>query len=422
MKDKITKLINVYKKNGLSGLIKKSTKYIKATYIDKYNLFTLLKKKKYTCIIKKILEENKYDRIILWRSNFGYNVPLYQRPQHIANNLSKMNSLVFYEVTTMTDNILTLKEAQNNLYLFNFNNKVLNKILMSLLRNIEKPKYIEIYSTNWSLTLNELITYEKNNFKIIYEYIDHLSPELSGTSSLPKNISDKYNYMLKNKNIFVVVTADKLMTDIINKRGKTNLVLSTNGVDYNFFKEFDNYKLEESYMNIINNGKINICYYGALAKWFDYELIKKIAKTNKYNVILIGIKYDESFDENISNEKNIYFLGPKDYKVLKYYARTCDILTIPFIINDITSSTSPLKIFEYMALNKPIVTTNMYECKKYSSVLIGENHEDFIKKLETAYKLKNDKQYLELLNKEALNNDWSMKAKKIIDMIKDSEK
>ena len=169
MKDKITKLINVYKKNGLSGLIKKSTKYIKATYIDKYNLFTLLKKKKYTCIIKKILEENKYDRIILWRSNFGYNVPLYQRPQHIANNLSKMNSLVFYEVTTMTDNILTLKETQNNLYLFNFNNKVLNKILMSLLRNIEKPKYIEIYSTNWSLTLNELITYEKNNFKIIYE-------------------------------------------------------------------------------------------------------------------------------------------------------------------------------------------------------------------------------------------------------------
>lgn len=45
------------------------------------------------------------------------------------------------------------------------------------------------------------------------------------------------------------------MTDIINKRGKTNLVLATNGVDYNFFKEFDNYKLEESYMNIINNGK-----------------------------------------------------------------------------------------------------------------------------------------------------------------------
>ena len=64
----------------------------------------------------------------------------------------------------------------------------------------------------------------------------------------------------------------------------------------------------------------------------------------------------------------------------------------------------------------------MYECKKYSSVLIGKNHEDFIKKLETAYKLKNDKQYLELLNKEALNNDWSMKAKKIIDMIKVSEK
>ena len=50
------------------------------------------------------------------------------------------------------------------------------------------------------------------------------------------------------------------------------------------------------------NGKINICYYGALAKWFDYDLIKKIAKTQKYNIILFGIKYDESFDKNINGE------------------------------------------------------------------------------------------------------------------------
>lgn len=78
----------MFTKKWIIRINKKSTKYIKATYIDKYNLFTLLKRKIYLHH-KKILEENKYDRIILWRSNFGYNVPLYQRPQHIANNLSK---------------------------------------------------------------------------------------------------------------------------------------------------------------------------------------------------------------------------------------------------------------------------------------------------------------------------------------------
>ena len=162
-------------------------------------------------------------------------------------------------------------------------------------------------------------------------------------------------------------------------------------------------------------------YYGALAKWFDYKLIKEIAKTNKYNIVLFGIKYDESFDENLNNEENIYFMGPRDYKVLKYYAKKADVLTIPFLINNITKATSPVKIFEYMALNKPIVTTDLNECRKYKSVLIAKNHKDFIKKLNEAIKLKKDRKYLALLEKEAKENDWSYKAKAIVDLIKKDE-
>ena len=74
-----------------------------------------------------------------------------------------------------------------------------------------------------------------------------------------------------------------------------------------------------------------------------------------------------------------------------------------------------------MALKKPIVTTDMPECRQYKSVLIGNNHEDFINKLENAYKLKDDKKYLALLDKEAKENDWSKKALAIINLIKKDE-
>ena len=163
-------------------------------------------------------------------------------------------------------------------------------------------------------------------------------------------------------------------------------------------------------------------YYGALAKWFDYDLVKKMAKTDKYSIVLFGIKYDESFDKNLINEKNVYFMGSRDYKVLKNYAKYADVLTIPFVINNITLATSPVKIFEYMALHKPIVTTDMPECRKYKSVLIGHNHEEFIKKIDEALKKEKDKKYIELLDKEARENDWSTKAKVIIDLIKKDEK
>ncbi len=423
MKEKISKLINVYKKYGFIGFCKKLRAYIIANYLDKISFKVLFHKSKYRQIIRDILKENKYDRIILWRSSFGYNVPLFQRPQHIANNLSKNKCLVFYEVTTMTDKIKTIKKHQDNLYLINFNNIALNKILMEELAKITKPKYIQLYCTDWKLSIENIENYLKNGYKFIYEYIDDLSPELSGTKEIPKNITDKYEYVMNHDEIYVIVSAKALEEDVIKRRGKKNLAFSSNGVDYNFFKSYDNgYEYEPEFKNILEQNKPIIMYYGALAKWFDYDIIKKIAKTNKYSIVLFGIKYDGSYDENINNEKNIYFMGPRDYKILKNYAKHADVLTIPFLINNITKATSPVKIFEYMALHKPIVTTDLNECRQYKSVLIGHNHNEFIKKIEETLKLKKDKKYIETLDKEAKENDWSKKAQVIIDLIKKDEK
>ena len=422
MKEKISKLRNVYKKYGFKIFCKKLRAYIIANYLDKISFKVFLNQNKYKKIFNEILDNNKYDRVIIWRSSFGYNVPLFQRPQHIANNLAKNKCLGLYEVTTMTYNIKTIEKLTDNIYLTNFNNIALNKIIMNELKKRNISKYVQLYSTDWKLTVENIEDYINNGFKFIYEYIDDISPELAGTKDIPKNITDKYEYAMSNKNVYVVVTAELLKQDVIKHRGEDNLIFSTNGVDSNFFKTYDkDYEFESEFLDIINNGKINLCYYGALAKWFDYDLVKAIAKTNKYNVILFGIKYDESYDENISDEENIYFMGPRDYKVLKNYAKKMHILTIPFKINSITRATSPVKVFEYMALEKPIVTTDMNECRKYDSILIGKNHKDFIKKLEEASKKINDKEYIKILRKEAKENDWSNKAKLIIDKIKEDE-
>ena len=75
-----------------------------------------------------------------------------------------------------------------------------------------------------------------------------------------------------------------------------------------------------------------------------------------------------------------------------------------------------------MALHKPIVTTDMPECRKYKSVLIGHNHDEFIAKVDEALKLAKDKKYIELLDKEAKENDWSMKAESILKLIRKHEK
>lgn len=426
MKEKVNKLINVIKKDGIIKASKKTIKYLNTNYLNKLNLISKIdfkrNKENYIQELDAIFKQ-KYDRVVVWRGNFGWNVPLYQRPQHMAKHMSNNKTLILYEVTKFTDKVKTIKKVNNNLYLVNFNNIDYSKLVFSKLNNIKKPKYLQIYSTEWQMSLETMKSYIKNGFKVIYEYIDELTADIAGTNSLPKNITDKFNYAIKDtKNVYIVATADKLYNDIIDKRGATKLIFCTNGVDYEFLKHFDKYQLEDEYLKIINNGKINVGYYGALAKWFDYELIRKISKTNKYNIILFGVKYDDSFDKShIAEEENVYYMGVKQYEVLKYYAKELDILTIPFLINDITKSTSPLKLFEYMALNKPIVTTDMNECRKYKSVMIGKTHKAFLKTLEIAQENKNDKRYIKLLDKEAKENSWNSKAKLITDYLKDEE-
>lgn len=428
MKEKIEKILSIIKKDGPINAIRKIIKYVNSNYLFKYNIILLIQsklgKKKYEKIIDVALSQD-FDRIIIWRSTFGWNVPLFQRPQHISVNLAKQKCLVFYEVTTMTDSIKTIDKIKNNLFLVNFNNKVIKKLLFDKLNDVNKTKYIQIYSTDCNMTLDELKQYINNGYKVIYEYIDDLSPELIGTKELPKNLIDKYNYAMNNtKDIFVVVTADELKKDVVQKRGREKLIFACNGVDYDFFKQIDDtFEFNEQYRKILSLNQPIIGYYGALASWFDYELVKYIAKERpNYQIVLIGIKYDDSFEKaELNSYSNIHFIGSIDYKILKNYAYQFNVCMIPFIINDITKATSPLKLFEYMALGKPIITTPMKECIKYESVFIASDYDEFIKIIDELINVEN-KNYYKILDYEARQNSWKEKAKIIVNYISGYEK
>lgn len=427
MKDKLDKIESLIKKYGIINTIKKISSYILSKMINIFYSLNFIKNKNVSRKLDKIIKNGDYERIIIWRSNFGWNVPLFQRPQHISLNLSKQKCLVFYEVTHFTDKIKDIKEVNSNLILVNFENKSLQRLLSKKLEQITKPKYIQIYSTDWNMNVVELKEYIKNGYKVIYEYIDEINPILSGTKEIPVNIKEKYEYMLQDKEtVFVVVTADKLKEDIEQERGLEKLVFACNGVDYEHYQNIDKvFEFDKEFKEILNQKKPIIGYYGAFASWFDYEMVKNLAvKRPEYNIVLIGTKYDDTLEKSkIQEIENIHFLGTREYKVLKNYADKFDVCTVPFLINDITKATSPLKIFEYMALGKPIVTTAMDECKKYKSIFIANNNEEFIKNIDKAIELERNKdnEYYKILKKEALENTWESKAKVIIELLEKYE-
>lgn len=428
MKEKISKIISVLKKDGIkvafgkisryaSGVLKKKLKIGYRTDFKKNEEF-------YETVINEALSGD-FERVLVWRGSFGWNVPLFQRPQHIALATSRLKCLVFYEVTSMTDSTKAIEKQSENLYLVNFSNSFIYSMLFCKLEEIKAPKYLQFYSTDWTMSKEYVESFRQKGYGILYEYIDEINPHLAGTKTLPKNISEKYDCAMSSPDgVSVVVTADALLRDVVSKRGNENCVFAANGVDYDFFRDLSgDVELPEEFLDLKKSGKTLVGYYGAMANWIDYDLIEKICETGDFIFVLFGVRYDTSLDDSgILELENVKFMGAIDYKILKYYAAELDILTIPFVINDITRATSPLKLFEYMALHKPIVTTDMDECRKFSSPLIAKNKDEFIKYLYSASKLGNDESYVALCDKEAFENRWDAKAEKIVSLLENYEK
>ena len=362
---------------------------------------------KYYHQMREIIKAHPNKKIMLFYPGYDFHMQMYQRPQHMATNFAKKDILFFYCTPNINDKIYGFEKIQDNLYVTN---------QFTLLK-----KHLPHYTLYMCANMNGCYLKELNYIKdkgndVLYEYIDDLHEDLTDIS---QDLLIRHKRVLEDESIPIVVTAQHLYNKALKYR-KNNIILSTNGVIYDDFHITKKLEVPENIKNIVKEKKPIIGYYGALAKWFDYDLIAKLATERPdINILLIGIDYDKSMAEYnyFKDYNNIYYIGPVNYKTLVNYGYYCNVLTIPFVINEITLSTSPVKVFEYMSMEKPIVTTALPECKKYESVLISNDHDEFIKNIDKALKMQDDKKYKALLKKEALENTWDKKVEEILNFI-----
>ncbi len=166
-----------------------------------------------------------------------------------------------------------------------------------------------------------------------------------------------------------------------------------------------------------------IGYYGAIAEWFDYELIGKTASTFSDALIILmgpcrtGFPEEVKLNKLLRSHHNLFYLGEKEYSELPAYAHLFDVSIIPFIINEITLNCSPVQLFEYMAVGAPIVTTDMPECRQYKSALVAKDQDEFISLIDKSLKLPKEDEYFTIMKEEAEHNTWDARAQVIIEAV-----
>jgi glycosyltransferase involved in cell wall biosynthesis len=127
-------------------------------------------------------------------------------------------------------------------------------------------------------------------------------------------------------------------------------------------------------------------YFGVLDHWFDTKLVAKAANTYPdWQFVLIGRRQDCDLDA-LERLANVQIVGETPYEALPQFARGFDVCMIPFLVNDLTLHTNPVKLYEYLAAGKPIVGTAMPEIMIGGEGLVypAKDQLDFIAKLSDA--------------------------------------
>ncbi len=359
-----------------------------------------------------LAHRDAYKGIFIQKAVIDWGVPLYQRPQHMASTFGKLGYLVIYQTDNSTvDDVDGFRNIGNNIWLTN--SKQVNTI-----EGAVHSVYSTAYDTGYELMkgFKEPGSWTNKNNIFLYEYIDHIDPKITASDDNVKTLLKLKEFAFNGAADYIIASAEKLEQEAIDAVGKKKVVSVPNGVELEHYREFDcqAIHLPAKYTRFRKKyGKV-VGYFGALAPWLWYRAINRLARTRSdLGFIFIGPDYLYG-STKLAKLDNLLYLGPINYDILPAYAYKFDVCFIPFEPGEIARTTSPLKLFEYFALEKPVVTTSfMDECVDFDEVFHGDSVETLSKAIDKAFSVKDDPTYKARLGKLAEQNSWTERAERL---------
>ncbi len=127
-----------------------------------------------------------------------------------------------------------------------------------------------------------------------------------------------------------------------------------------------------------------IGFFGLIADWIDTELICWLADQRpSWSFLLVGAQKTDIAD--LRRRSNIHLPGPQPYGELPGWARAFDVAIIPYRLNQQVKNANPLKLREYLATGRPVVTVRNPEIERFARwVQIADSREEFLEAIEAA--------------------------------------
>jgi UDP-galactopyranose mutase len=312
---------------------------------------------------------------------------VFQRPQHLMTRIANRYRVFFFEepVYDAGHEWLEIRTVAPNLFVCRPHSMVaepgfvdaqlptLNKLLEHLVATKELDSPVVWMYTPMALPLLQRL----EPSAVVYDCMDELSAFLNA----PRELLQREQALLKLAD--VVFTGGPSLY-----RSKQALHPSVHcfpsSVERAHFAAAQDPSIDHPEQKHLPHPRLG--YYGVIDERFDPVSVALLADAHKdWQIVLVGpvVKIDP---ESLPRRPNIHYYGQRSYQELPQFLAGWDVCLLPFAINEATRYISPTKVLEYMAAEKPIVSTPVVDVvEPYGHIVqIGRHAQSFVAACERA--------------------------------------
>jgi glycosyltransferase involved in cell wall biosynthesis len=312
---------------------------------------------------------------------------VYQRPQHLLSRLARHWRVLFVEepvpdtrgnwleVMAPCDGVTVLR-PHTNVAGQGFSDQQL-PLIADLLRGYMDTHRVVNYVA-WLYTPLALpLVDELSPRAVLYDCMD----ELSAFKDSPAQLREREAALLKRADL--VFTGGPGLFDA-KRHFNENVICLPSGVDSAHYavdrtpRDDDAAARAEQLQGAVPQPRLG--FFGVIDERLDIELVAALADASPaWNVVMVGpvVKIDPA---SLPRRGNITWIGQQAYELLPYLVHGWDVCLLPFALNDATRYISPTKTLEYMAADKPVVSTAIADViRLYGEVVrVGRDIPSFI--------------------------------------------
>ena len=339
----------------------------------------------------------------------------YQRPQHIASALARKGHRVFYISNNFIDSRapgVAVEPLNQHGRLFQVRLHVAGAPAIYF----HQPDAHALEAISASLA--ELLDWSKSRRCI--SLVQH--PYWRQPSRMPPNVVQVYDCMDHHAGFDntgeqvisaeadliadadLVVVSSQWLHDTLSAKAR-NIQLVRNATDYAFFSR------PPERIRGDDRGRKVVGYYGAIAEWFDLDLLRAVAQALPQAVIRLVGNDTAGAREALADLANVEFTGEVPYADLPQWLYGFDVCLLPFRVTPLTQATNPVKVYEYLSAGKPVVSVDLPELRQFDGqVGVAGTPAEFIAAVSAFLNHPGDAGAIEARQRFAAEQTWDHRA------------